>query len=72
MMRRICGITTILSNGCIESAIYKTTSRKSPYELLFDNKTIARFDTEDKARMYQEAFHEGIASGFYKRGYVSQ
>lgn len=39
--------------------------RRTPYEFIYNNKTYARFDSEDKARLYQDAFQEGASVGYY-------
>lgn len=39
-------------------------ARRTPYEFIYNNKTYARFDTEEKARMYQDAFQEGASCGY--------
>ena len=40
-------------------------ARRTPYEFIYDGKTYARFDNEEKARLYQDAFQEGASVGYY-------
>jgi hypothetical protein len=39
--------------------------RRTPYEFIYNGMTYARFDNEEKARIYQDAFQEGVSVGFY-------
>ena len=49
-----------VSSGVCHTTIWKYHSgRRAPFELEHEGKVIARFDTEEKARMYQDAFEEG-------------
>lgn len=59
MTKKILGYS-----GVIETWIVKTSSRKVPFELLLikndrPTKTIARFDTEEKARLACDMFQAG-------------
>jgi len=54
----ICGYS-----GCVTLRIYKRKYKiKSPYELHRNNIIIARFDTEEKARMSMDMYAVGASS----------
>lgn len=59
-MKRLEKVLGYSYGSSLEVKVFKTPSHKRPFEIEANNIIVARTDTEDKARMYVEAFIEGF------------
>jgi hypothetical protein len=56
----VCGYS-----GRVQTEIIKDTlKRTTPFVFTYNGKIYAKFDSEDKARIYQDAFQEGVNVGY--------
>ncbi len=61
-LEEVCGYS-----GCVTLKVYKRKhKRRTPYELHHDDYIIARFDTEEKARMAMDIYAKGASSMYGK------
>lgn len=58
-MKRICGYSYGEFNFEI---LYNPHKRYAKYQFFYKNMNLANFDTEDKARLYADAFQEGLTA----------
>lgn len=61
MIKEVCGHYSTIST----KVILDTAKRRVPYSFVYDGKTYARFDNEEMARLYQDAFQEGASVGYW-------
>jgi hypothetical protein len=47
--------------GAVDVEVYRTFSQRRPFIVKSNNIILAHTDTEEKARMYAEAYNEGYA-----------